>query len=209
VSGNGHFISFEGGEGVGKSTQVARVGVALRERGHDVIITREPGGTPGAEAIRSLVMDGGVDRWSAAVEVLLFAAARGDHVARVIRPALDGGAWVLCDRFVDSTHAYQGGAGGIPDADITRAHAIGSGGLMPDRTILLRLPPSVGNARATNRDGSAADRFAARDADYARRLARRFDELADAEPVRFRVIDASGSVPAVTDAILMALNDLL
>ena len=122
----GRFITLEGGEGVGKSTQLARLAEALRARGLTVVTTREPGGTPGAEAIRDLLMTGSTDRWSARVEALLFAAARADHVERVIRPALERGDWVLCDRFIDSTRAYQGGAGDVSDAEIMALHGFGS-----------------------------------------------------------------------------------
>ena len=132
----GRFISLEGGEGAGKSTQIRLLAEALEARGKHVVVTREPGGTEGAEAIRALLLSGGQDRWNDATEALLFAAARADHVAKLIRPALDRGDWVLCDRFVDSTRAYQGGAGGMADADILMLHQIGSGGLLPDRTLL-------------------------------------------------------------------------
>src|SRR5919112_2038739 len=130
------FITLEGGEGVGKSTQLRRLAETLRERGLDVVETREPGGSPGAEAIRRLLLEGADERWSAGTEALLFAAARGDHVARTILPALERGAWVLSDRFLDSSLAYQGGAGGISLESVRRLHEIGSGGFLPDRTLL-------------------------------------------------------------------------
>ena len=204
----GRFITLEGGEGVGKSTQIRRLAEALSERGVDVVTTREPGGTEGAEAIRSLLMSGGQDRWNDATEALLFAAARADHVAKLIRPSITAGKWILCDRFVDSTRAYQGGAGGISDADILDLHRVGSGGLLPDRTIVLDLPVEEGARRAAARS-TEADRMGAKGADYYNRVAARFRDLAAKEPERFRIIDASGTPDDVTTRILDALADLL
>ncbi|MBO0750173.1 MAG: dTMP kinase, partial [Porphyrobacter sp.] len=128
----GRFIAFEGGEGAGKSTQSRLLAEALRERGLEVVLTREPGGTEGAEAIRRLLLDPSGPGWEPEAEALLFAAARSDHVARLIRPALERGAWVICDRFIDSTRAYQGGGGGLSDDAILTLHRVGSGGLLPD-----------------------------------------------------------------------------
>jgi dTMP kinase len=191
----GRFVTLEGGEGVGKSTQARRLAEALRARGLDVVLTREPGGTPGAEAIRALLMEGESDRWSARTEALLFAA-------------LERGAWVVCDRFVDSTRAYQGLAGGISDAEIMQLHAIGSGGLLPDRTLLLHMPIAAASSRVLHRDGPAADRFAVRDIAFFDRVGEAFAELAAAEPARFRGVDASGSEAQVTERLLAALGDL-
>lgn len=202
------FVTLEGGEGVGKSTQAKRLAAALRLLGVKVVETREPGGTAGAEAIRALLMQGEADRWDARAEALLFAAARTDHVARLIAPALERGAWVVCDRYLDSSRAYQGGAGGLSDVDILALHRLGAR-LMPDRTLLLALPEEQGRARAAARDGDAADRFAKLDADYARRLARRFDEIADAEPERVRRVPAEGSADAVAARVLHEVEDLL
>lgn len=204
----GRFISLEGGEGVGKSTQAARLADALRTRGLSVMTTREPGGTTGAEAIRQLLLDGDQDRWNARCEALLFAAARGDHVARLIEPALARGDWVICDRFVDSTRAYQGGGGGLIDADIMDLHRIGSGGLLPDRTLLLTLPADIAAQRLRQRDGDHSDRMGAKPADYHARLTARFDVMAAAEPRRWRVIDANGCSEAVTARMLAAVADL-
>ncbi len=204
----GRFITLEGGEGVGKSTQIRRLAEALAARGHTVVTTREPGGTEGAEAIRSLLLSGGQDRWNDATEALLFAAARADHVAKLIRPSIAAGSWVLCDRFVDSTRAYQGGAGGVSDADILDLHRVGSGGLLPDRTIVLDLPVDEGARRAAARSAET-DRMGAKSTDYYERVAARFRELAVQEPGRFRVTDASGSPEEVTARILDALADLL
>src|SRR3546814_160340 len=134
---SGRFITLEGGEGVGKSTQLQALARALSSHDLDVITTREPGGSPGAEAIRSLVLTGQSDRWSARAEALLFAAARADHVEKTIRPALAAGKWVLSDRFLDSSRAYQSAASGLSDADIWELHRFGSAGLLPDRTLVL------------------------------------------------------------------------
>ena len=209
MTDGGRFISLEGGEGTGKSTQARRLASALLERGVHAVVTREPGGSEGAEAIRALLMNGDVARWSSHAEALLFAAARADHVERTIRPAVGAGEWVICDRYIDSTRAYQGVAGGIDDAAILALHGFGSKGLLPDRTILLTLPEGAGEARANDRDGAANDRFAARDSTCHRDVTRAFAGFAAAEPERFRVVDASGTEAEVTDRILAALSDLL
>ena len=131
MTGRGRFIAFEGGEGAGKSTQARLLASALQTRGLEVVVTREPGGTPGAEAIRALLLDTAGEGWLPRAEALLFAAARADHVERLIRPALEAGQWVICDRFIDSSRAYQGGGSGLTDADLLDLHRIGSGGLLP------------------------------------------------------------------------------
>lgn len=205
----GRFITLEGGEGVGKTTQLAALANALRERGVDVVTTREPGGTEGAEAIRQLLLTGTQDRWNARCEALLFAAARGDHVAKRIEPALASGIWVLCDRFVDSTRAYQGGGGGLDDSDIMELHRIGSGGLLPDRTLLLHLALDQSARRLAQRDQGNSDRMGAKPDDYHARLAARFDVMAAAEPERWRKIDADGDAERVTARLLAALADIL
>ena len=205
----GRFISLEGGEGVGKSTQLNRLTDLLRARSHEVVVSREPGGSPGAEAIRRLLLEGEDDRWSARTEALLFAAARSDHVEKTILPALERGAWLLCDRFLDSSLAYQGGADGIGRDTILRLHHIGSNGLLPDRTLLLTLPEHVMAERAADRDRGGADRFGARDAAYHRRVAAAFAALAEAFPARFRTVEASGPPEVVTTRLLNALEDLL
>ena len=202
---NGRFITLEGGEGVGKSTQIRALAAALAARGVDVVTTREPGGSPGADAIRTLLMTGSDDRWDARSEALLFAAARADHVARLIRPALARGAWVLCDRFVDSSRAYQGGGGGVTDADILALHAFGSQGLLPDRSFLLTVGADEAARRLSVRDAAGADRRGSKPADYQTRLAARFAEIAAAEPGRWRVVAAEGAADAVTSAILADL----
>jgi dTMP kinase len=202
---SGRFITLEGGEGAGKSTQLRALAAALSARGLDVVTTREPGGSPGAEAIRTLLMEGSDDRWNARSEALLFAAARADHVARLIRPALDRGAWVLCDRFVDSSRAYQGGGGGLTDADILTLHRIGSEGLLPDRSFLLTVGAEEAAQRLSARDAAGADRMGSKPADYQQRLAARFAAIAAAEPDRWRIIDAGGAPDVVTSAILREL----
>ncbi|WP_380877354.1 thymidylate kinase [Sphingomonas sp. DBB INV C78] len=204
----GRFISLEGGEGVGKSTQLRALAAALRARGHDVIETREPGGSAGAEAIRALLLDGDAGRWTPAAEALLFAAARADHVAKTILPAVEAGTWVLSDRFLDSSLAYQGGADGIGEAVIRQLHAVGSNGFLPDRTLLLALPEAEAAARAAARDRGGADRFGARDAAYHGRVAATFAAIAAADPDRFRVVDASGNAEEVTARLLAALDGL-
>jgi dTMP kinase len=204
----GRFITLEGGEGVGKSTQLRRLAEALRARGLEVVETREPGGSPGAEAIRRLLLEGDADRWTPEAEALLFAAARADHVARTIRPAVEQGAWVLSDRFLDSSIAYQGGAGGLGTETIRRLHDIGSRGFLPDRTLLLELPAEAAAERADARDAGAADRIGGRGGEYHARVAAAFDAIAAEEPARFRRVEASGSAEAVTHRLLAALEDL-
>jgi dTMP kinase len=203
------FIALEGGEAVGKSTQARRLAAALRERGMEVVETREPGGSAGAEAIRGLLMRGEEDRWSPAAEALLFAAARSDHVGRTIRPALEAGQWVLCDRFVHSSIAYQGIAGGIGEEKIAALHEIGSGGLLPDRVLLLRLDPQEAARRMSLRDGTSLDRFGARGEAFHKAVGEGFMALAAADPERFAIIDAAGEADEVTDRLLAALSDLL
>lgn len=205
----GKFLSIEGGEGAGKSTQVRRLADELRVRGLDVIVTREPGGSEGGEAIRELLMQGEVKRWSAHTEALLFAAARADHVEKVIQPALGIGTWVISDRFIDSSRAYQGVAGGIDDAAVLALHGFGSRGLLPDRTLVLEVPPEIGAERAAARDGAAADRFAARERAFHDDVAAAFRRFAAAEPDRVRLIDAGGDVETVAASVIEAVADLL
>lgn len=205
----GRFISLEGGEGAGKSTQLKRLAEALRSRGLEVVETREPGGSDGAEAIRRLLLEGDEGRWNAATEALLFAAARADHVDKTIGPALGRGAWVLSDRFLDSSLAYQGGAGGVGMEAVRTLHAIGSGGLLPHRTLLLQLPPEEAAERAKARDVSGADRIGARGEDYHAGVAAAFAGLAAEEPGRFRTVDASGDAEIVTSRCIVAVQDLL
>jgi dTMP kinase len=205
----GRFITLEGGEGVGKSTQARALAVALEIRGISVLLTREPGGSLGAEAIRGLLLQGEADRWSTRAEALLFAAARADHVERTIRPAIDAGQWVICDRFIDSSRAYQSATGELSDGDIVALHEVGSRGLLPDRTLLLAVAGAEAELRARLRDGGRSDRIGSRDADFHAGVSAAFARFAEEEPDRFRTIDASGSPNDVTLRLLAALDDWL
>jgi dTMP kinase len=205
----GIFISVEGGEGVGKSTQILSLASKIREYGHDVIITREPGGTDGAEVIRQLLLGGSANRWEARTEALLFAASRSDHVARLIEPALQSGKWVIADRYIDSSRAYQGGGSGLSDADILALHQIGSNGLLPDRTLVLELPAEVSASRAALRDGAVSDRIGGRDADFHLAVANAFRRFANEEPGRIKLVDASGTPEEVSVKIMAVMADLL
>jgi dTMP kinase len=204
----GRFISLEGGEGVGKSTQLRRLAEALRARGLEVVETREPGGSEGAEMIRRLLLEGPEERWTAAAEALLFAAARADHVARTIRPAVERGAWVLSDRFLDSSLAYQGGALGLGIKRIRALHDLGSGGYLPDRTLLFELTPEQAEARLSLRDAGGTDRIGSRAAAFHAGVDAAFATLARNEPDRFRRVDASGTPDDVTARALAAIEDL-
>lgn len=203
----GHFISLEGGEGVGKSTQLTALANALKERGIDLVVTREPGGSEGAEKIRELLLTGDEDRWSAEAEALLFAAARADHVDKVIRPAILDGKWVLSDRFVDSSLAYQGGAGGLGIDAVRAVNAFGIGDCFPDRTLVLAL--AEGGARARARDNEGSDRIGGRPDGYHQKVDLAFRQIANEEPDRVRVIDASGAPGEVTARLIDAIADLL
>jgi dTMP kinase len=203
----GRFITLEGGEGVGKSTQVKALAEALRERGIDVLVTREPGGSDGAERIRELLLAGAEERWGARAEALLFAAARADHVEKAIGPALDAGRWVLCDRFTDSSLAYQGGAGGLGIETVRSINVVAVGDHFPDRTLVLML--EEGSDRARVRDSGASDRIGGRSEDYHRKVDAAFHTIAAEEPERVQLIDASGSQEQVTGRLLDAIGDLL
>ena len=203
----GRFISLEGGEGVGKSTQLRALAVALRARGLDVVETREPGGSAGGEAIRELLLGGEEERWSAPAEALLFAAARTDHADKLVRPALLEGRWVISDRFIDSSLAYQGGAGGLGIEAVRAINAFGIADCFPDRTLLLLLPE--GAERALARDVGRSDRIGSRPARYHGAVESAFREIAREEPQRVRLVDASGSPGEVTDRLIAALEDLL
>ena len=203
----GRFISLEGGEGVGKSTQVKALADALRGLGIDLVVTREPGGSAGAEAIRELLLSGHDDRWSPESEALLFAAARADHVAKAIRPALERGQWVLSDRFVDSSLAYQGGAGGLGIETVRAINAFGIDGDFPDRTLVLTLEEGAERARARDADG--CDRIGGRPDEYHRKVEAAFHIIAAEEPERVKLVDASGSPEEVTARLLESIRDLL
>ena len=200
----GKFITFEGGEGAGKSTQLQRLVARLREGGRDVVATREPGGSPGAEAIRELVLKGSADRWSPVTETLLMYAARRDHVERVIRPALARGAWVVCDRFADSTRAYQGAAGGTDPGLIAAMETYVLEGTRPDVTLIFDLPVAVGLERAHARAG-AEMRFESKGQAFHERLREAFLAIARAEPERCVVVDATGSLKDVEEKVWTAV----
>jgi dTMP kinase len=209
----GRFISLEGGEGAGKSTQGRLLAEALKARGIEVLLTREPGGTPGAEAIRELLLHppGPIAStgWTAEAEALLFAAARADHVARAIRPALEAGRWVVCDRFVDSSRAYQGRAGGVGDEAVVALHGVGSGGLLPDLTLWLEIDPATASDRLSARDGMAADAIGGRGEAYHDDVAGAFARMAEAEPERFVRIDGAGDQASVHGRVWQAVGRLL
>lgn len=207
MTGLGRFVTLEGGEGVGKSTQLKALEAALHRRGIDCLLTREPGGSAGAEAIRELLLEGDESRWSVRAEALLFAAARADHVEKTIRPALAQGRWVLSDRFLDSSCAYQGGAGGLGLDSVRLLHKIGSEDFLPDRTLVLML--EEGGERARRRDGADADRIGGRSPDYHHEVAQAFRQIASQEPQRVRLIEAHGSEAEVTKRLIGALEDLL
>lgn len=198
----GRFVTFEGGEGAGKSTQIRLLADRLRSQGHDIVLTREPGGSPLAEKLRALLLSGAVADKGPLAEAILFSAARADHVDRLIRPALEAGRWVLSDRFADSTRVYQGAVGAVPMGQVAALEKLALNGLRPDLTLVLDLPAATGVARANARRGAdSADRFE-RD-DLAIHEARRqgFLALAKAEPLRVAVIDADAAPEMVAARI--------
>ena len=203
----GRLITFEGGEGAGKSTQIRRLGTMLAQAGLEVVTTREPGGTPGAEAIRALVTEGTADRWSPLTETLLFLAARQDHVERLILPALDAGRWVLCDRFIDSTRVYQGIAGTLGLDLIDRLHDVIFDRIAPDLTLLLDLPMEAGLGR--RRAAGEANRFERKVKDFHQAVRDGFLQLAAREPGRFAVIDAEPEPDRVSASIVDVVADRL
>jgi dTMP kinase len=208
VTARGRFISIEGGEGVGKSTQIAALASFIEQKGFEVILTREPGGTEGAETIRQLVLGGSAERWSPRAEALLFAAARSDHVERLIEPALANGKWVISDRFIDSSRAYQGAGSGLSDGDIMALHDIGSRGMLPDRTLVLRLDTKEAANRAATRDQNQPDRIQGRVETFHADVDIAFVSFAESEQ-RVRLVDASGGPHEVTVRLLAEISDLL
>ena len=207
MTARGRFISLEGGEGAGKSTQVKALAAALEDRGIRCLVTREPGGSGGAEAVRDLLLQGDESRWGAKAEALLFAAARADHVEKTIRPAVEEGRWVLSDRFVDSSLAYQGGAGGLGIEAVRAINAFGIGDAFPDCTLVLVL--EEGQDRALERDRDAPDRIGGRPREYHHKVETAFRLIAAEEPDRVRLVDASGEREEVTGRLLDAIADLL
>jgi len=201
----GRFITFEGGEGTGKSTQVARLVEDLRARDLEVVQTREPGGSAGAEDIRAIALNGDAGRWSPMTETLLMFAARSDHLERTIRPALEAGRWVVCDRFADSSRAYQGVGGGTPAEFIETLDAAIVGQTQPDLTLIFDLPVSIGLERAFGR-GLFETRFESKGLAFHERLRRGFLDIAERYPQRCVVIDADGDVDAVAARVRAAVE---
>ena len=208
----GRFITFEGGEGCGKSTQIRLLADRLRAAGKEVLLTREPGGTALAEKIRTLVREESDDPPNSRAETLLFLASRAQVVEGVIRPALESGTWVLCDRFADSTFAYQGYGRGLDLDELRRINSFATGGLAPDRTILLNVSPEVSAKRMRAREAATntgADRMEKAGDDFHFRLRQGFLELAAAEPERFSVIQADGAVEEVEEAVWNSILPML
>ena len=206
----GRFITFEGGEGVGKTTQLARTAAWLQSRGVEVVPTREPGGTPRAERLRSVLLDRDDEPMPESCELLLMFAARATHLANLVQPAINRGAWVLCDRFTDATYAYQGGGRGVPQQDIDALVRIVHPTLQPDLTILLDAPVATGLERAHVRNGDdGPDRFESERREFFERVRSIYLERARREPRRFRIVDATGTVEDVERAIQANLAPLL
>jgi dTMP kinase len=207
-SGRGRFITFEGGEGSGKSTQIRKLAERLLAAKLRTIITREPGGSPGAEVMRHLVLSGVGKLLGPDAETLLFAAARDDHVHTVIQPALNRGIWVLCDRFADSTRAYQGSLGKVPAGLINAMQRVTIGDLKPDLTIILDLPVEIGLQRAAARRGSATpDRFESEDLQFHRKLRLAYRKIAAEEPARCALIDANADPETVATRVWKVLRE--
>ena len=206
----GRFITFEGGEGSGKSTHAKRLAEKLKSLGLEVVVTREPGGSPGAEIIRHILLSGAAKPLGPETETILFAAARDDHVRQVIRPALLDGKWVICDRFIDSTRVYQGTLGKVDQKLIRGLERVTVGAAMPDLTFLLDVPANVGLARATRRRaGGAADRFEAETLEFHEDLRRAYRADAQEEPKRIVVIDGRPPRDIVADRIWTAVSERL
>jgi dTMP kinase len=208
----GRFITFEGGEGCGKSTQIRLLGDRLRAAGKEVLLTREPGGTALAERIRALVREESGDPPNARAETLLFLASRAQVVESVIRPALAAGVWVLCDRFADSTFAYQGYGRGFDLQELKRLNAFATGGLVPDRTVLLDVSPDAAAARMRAREQAThtvPDRMEKAGDAFHARLKRGFLEMAAAEPERFVVIAADGGVDEVAEDVWNSIRPMI
>ncbi|MGG6893445.1 MULTISPECIES: dTMP kinase [Rhizobium] len=200
---NGLFVSFEGGEGAGKSTQIRRLAERLRARGHDVLVTREPGGSPGAEAVRHVLLSGAAEVFGTRMEAILFAAARNDHVEEVIRPALARGIIVLCDRFMDSSRVYQGVTGNLEPDYIEALQRVAVNGVIPDCTLILDIPAEVGLERARKRASAVAvpDRFEKEEMQTHEKRREAFLDIAAREPGRCHVIDAQRSEDEIAGEI--------
>jgi dTMP kinase len=202
----GRFITFEGGEGTGKSTQIRRLSAALEKRKIPHIVTREPGGSPGAEEIRSLVLRGHPGRWNPLTEALLFYAARADHTERTIKPALDEGKWVLCDRYSDSSYAYQGGGRGLARETVRRIEAIAIDDFKPDLTLILDMPVEIGLKRSISRAGNCETRFEEMDVAFHERMRKTFLDIARRAHDRCVVIDAGKEVDEVSEVVLRTVK---
>jgi dTMP kinase len=212
--GTGLFISFEGGEGAGKSTQIRLLAAALQRLGHDVLMTREPGGSPGAEAVRHVLLSGAAEAFGTRMEAILFAAARNDHVEEVIRPALMQGRIVLCDRFMDSSRVYQGVTGNLEPVFIEALQRIAVEGVVPDCTLILDLPASVGLERARRRGAAVAagtepDRFEKEEMETHEKRREAFLDIAAREPERCRVVNALQPPEAIAEEIIAIVSGLL
>ena len=209
----GLFVTFEGGEGAGKSTQIRLLAESLKARGLDVVTTREPGGSPGAEAVRHVVLSGAAEDYGTRMEALLFAAARSDHVEELIRPALADGKVVLCDRFMDSSRVYQGVTGNLEPAFIEALERVAINGVVPDCTLILDLPATVGLARARARagetDNGTPDRFEKEELETHEKRREAFLDIAEREPLRCRVIDATRDQAEIAEQILAIVDPLL
>jgi len=209
----GCFISFEGGEGVGKSTQVKLLRDRLEARGFKVLLTREPGGSPGAEKIRELLLTGDVDKWTPMTEALLFYAARAEHLAKTVLPALEKGIWVITDRYADSTYAYQGAGHGLGKDKLDALHQVATGGIWPDMTLILDTDVRQGLERATAREtaivceNSREDRFERMEKAFHEDLRVEFLKIAERNPERCRLIDAKGSVDQVAAKIWSQVSE--
>ena len=204
----GRFITFEGGEGAGKSTQARLLVERLQAAGLTVVLTREPGGSEGAEALRGLLVTGDRDRWTPTAETLLMYAGRSDHLTRLIRPALEAGTWVVCDRFSDSTRAYQGAGGGVSPAFIEVIEAEVVGPDKPDLTLVFDMPVEVGLERAFGRDMFEA-RFESKGLEFHERLRAEFLRIAASQPQRCAMIDATGTLEGVADQVWSTVSSRL
>jgi dTMP kinase len=204
---SGKFITVEGIEGVGKTTNISFIQQTLQAAGHEAVLTREPGGTPLGEAIRGLLLDPQYTGMDPTCELQLMFAARAEHLARVIRPALAQGQWVLCDRFTDATYAYQGGGRGLDTGRIAVLEQLVQGDFRPDLTLLLDVPVEVGLARANNR--SAPDRFEQEQVDFFERVRQAYLDMAARHDGRYRVIDASRSLARVQEQLAEVLREFL
>lgn len=215
---SGLFVTFEGGEGAGKSTQIKLLAAALRDRGREVLTTREPGGSPGAEAVRHVLLSGAAEEHGTRMEAVLFAAARSDHVEGVIRPALQRGAIVLCDRFMDSSRVYQGVTGNLEPAFIEALQRVAVNGVVPDCTVIFDMPPNVGLERVRSRSAGEGekpagvtdfDRFEKEELDTQEKRREAFLDIAAREPERCHVIDATASQEEVAAAVLQLIEPML